>query len=102
MSNFSLQTLSPRRRRLGRRSPSVLAGARSRHRPRFDVMEDRTLLSALLVNTTADSGPGSLRQAILDSNSAAGSSNTITSTSRAKAFRRSRRSRRCRRSRMPC
>ena len=40
-------------------------------------MEDRTLLSSFLVNTTADSGPGSLRQAILDSNAATGGTNTI-------------------------
>jgi hypothetical protein len=40
-------------------------------------MEDRTLLSAFLVTNTADSGPGSLRQAILDSNAATGATNTI-------------------------
>jgi hypothetical protein len=40
-------------------------------------MEDRTLLSAFLVTTTGDSGPGSLRQAILDSNAATGGTNTI-------------------------
>jgi hypothetical protein len=40
-------------------------------------MEDRTLLSTFLVNTTADSGPGSLRQAILNSNTAIGGRNTI-------------------------
>ena len=77
MSHSHTQTLSPRRRRLGRRSPSVFFGARSRLRPRFDVMEDRTLLSTWMVNNTADSGPGSLRQAILDSNAATGATNTI-------------------------
>ena len=40
-------------------------------------MEDRTLLSTFLVDNTADSGPGSLRQAILDSNAATGQANTI-------------------------
>ena len=40
-------------------------------------MEDRTLLSTFLVNNTSDSGPGSLRQAILDSNAATGGTNTI-------------------------
>ena len=40
-------------------------------------MEDRTLLSTFLVNTTADSGAGSLRQAILDSNAATGGTSTI-------------------------
>ncbi len=40
-------------------------------------MEDRTLLSALLVTNTTDSGAGSLRQAILDSNAATSGTNTI-------------------------
>ena len=40
-------------------------------------MEDRTLLSAFLVSNTGDSGPGSLRQAIVDSNAATGATNTI-------------------------
>ncbi len=40
-------------------------------------MEDRTLLSSFVVSNTGDSGPGSLRQAILDSNTATGSTNTI-------------------------
>ena len=40
-------------------------------------MEDRTLLTTFLVSTTGDSGPGSLRQAILDSNAATGGTNTI-------------------------
>jgi hypothetical protein len=47
-------------------------------RPRFEFMEDRTLLSTFLVTTTADSGSGSLRQAIVDSNAATGATNTIT------------------------
>jgi hypothetical protein len=33
-------------------------------RPRVDVLEDRTLPSAYIVTTTADTGPGSLRDAI--------------------------------------
>src|SRR5262245_1829793 len=49
-----------------------------RYRPGFEWMEGRALLSTFLVSTTADSGPGSLRQAILDSNAATGVSNTIT------------------------
>jgi titin len=36
-------------------------------------LEDRALLSAIMVTNTSDSGPGSLRQAILDSNAAPGS-----------------------------
>jgi titin len=41
------------------------------------VVEDRTLLSTFIVTNTADTGPGSLRQAILDSDSATGQTNTI-------------------------
>jgi len=48
-----------------------------RFRPRFELVEDRTLLSTFLVGSTADSGPGSLRQAILDSNAATNGVNTI-------------------------
>ena len=77
MNNTHLQMLPPRRRCLGQRSPSEFFGARSRRRPRFEVMEDRTLLSTFLVNNTGDSGPGSFRQAILDSDAATGATNTI-------------------------
>jgi hypothetical protein len=48
-----------------------------RFRPGFEPVECRTLLSTFLVTTTADSGSGSLRQAILDSNAAVGGMNTI-------------------------
>src|SRR5271157_2910473 len=40
-------------------------------------LEDRTLLASFLVINTVDSGPGSLRQAILDSNAATGETDTI-------------------------
>ncbi len=40
-------------------------------------MEDRTLLSTFTVSNTSDTGPGSLRQAILDSDAASGQANTI-------------------------
>jgi hypothetical protein len=46
-------------------------------RPRFEYMEDRTLLSTFLVTNTADSGSGSLRRAIMDSDTAPGQTNTI-------------------------
>ena len=67
--------LSRRRRRTA--SPAVFSGTIFRLRPRLEVMEDRTLLSTFLVSNTGDSGPGSLRQAILDSNAATGATNTI-------------------------
>ena len=49
----------------------------SRLRPRVEPLESRGLLSAFLVDTTADSGPGSLRQAILDADAASTGSNCI-------------------------
>jgi Concanavalin A-like lectin/glucanases superfamily/FG-GAP-like repeat len=42
-----------------------------------EVMEDRTLLSTFLVTSTDDSGSGSLRQAILDSDGATGGTSAI-------------------------
>jgi hypothetical protein len=48
-----------------------------RNRLRFEWLEDRTLLSSFLVTNTADSGPGSLRQAVLDSNAGTSGTNTI-------------------------
>ena len=56
------------RRRQRCSPPTVFSGTIFRLRPRLEVMEDRTLLSTFVVNNTSDSGPGSLRQAILDSN----------------------------------
>ena len=74
----STKRLSPCRRRLHRQvSPSGFSQDGSRLRPRLEVMEDRTLLSTFVVSNTDDSGPGSLRQAILDAN-AQGGAETIT------------------------
>ena len=42
-----------------------------------ELLEDRTVPATLTVNTTADSGGGSLRQAIFDSNASAGVVDTI-------------------------
>jgi hypothetical protein len=64
----------PRRRRP---AAAAAAGSPRRFRPRFERVEDRALLATFLVTTTADDGPGSLRQAILDSNAATGGTNTI-------------------------
>ncbi len=66
----------PRRRRRTA-PPTKFSGTIFRLRPRLEVMEDRTLLSSFLVSNTGDSGPGSLRQAIVDSNDATGGTNTI-------------------------
>src|SRR5687767_4517653 len=60
----------PRRRNAPRRP-----GNRARlvaFRPRTEELEGRRLLSEFRVTTTADSGPGSFRQAILDSNAKPG------------------------------
>ena len=50
-----------------------------RHRCSLGVarLEDRTLLATFVVSSTNDSGPGSLRQAILGSDSATGQTNNI-------------------------
>jgi hypothetical protein len=48
-----------------------------RYRPTVEALEGRELLSVFAVNSNADSGPGSLRQAILNSNANPGT-NTIT------------------------
>ncbi len=66
-----------RRRPRRTAAPAVFSGTIFRLRPRVEWMEDRTLLSTFLVTNTGDSGPGSLRQAILDSNAAIGATNTI-------------------------
>jgi len=65
------------RRRQRTTPPTTFSGTLFRLRPRLEVMEDRTLLSTFLVSNTSDSGSGSLRQAILDSNNSVGAPNTI-------------------------
>src|SRR6185369_3198708 len=47
------------------------------YRPCAEALEDRTLPSGIDVTNTADSGPGSLRQAILNSNASVGVVDTI-------------------------
>ena len=67
-----------RHRRRRRTTPAtVFSGTILRLRPFVELMEDRTLLSTFNVTNIGDSGPGSLRQAILDSNAATGATNTI-------------------------
>src|SRR5262249_20690402 len=53
------------------------SGTTFRLRPRVERLDDRTLLSMFVVSNTDDSGPGSFRQAILDSNDSPGATNTI-------------------------
>ncbi len=65
------------RRHRGSKPDSRFSGPAFRLRPRCEFMEDRTLLSTFDVTNTADSGAGSLRQAILDSNAATAATNTI-------------------------
>ncbi len=58
--------------------PARLLGREARrNRLRFEWLENRTLLASFVVSSTSDSGPGSLRQAILDSNAATGQTNSI-------------------------
>src|SRR5579884_3711203 len=58
MSRFVLPGGNPVHRPAASRRRSLLAP--------FESLEPRVLLSTYLVTTTADGGPGSLRQAILD------------------------------------
>ena len=67
----------PRRRERVVSCAAVFSGVHFRFQPRLELMEDRTLLSTFLVVTAGDSGPGSLRQAIIDSDAATGGTNTI-------------------------
>jgi hypothetical protein len=60
--NTGKSAASSRRRRPATRRPGT--------RLSVEPLEDRTVPSTFLVTTTADSGPGSLRQAILDANAA--------------------------------
>jgi len=54
-----------------------------------EALESRVLLAVITVTTTADDGPGSLRQAILDANATPRSRTRSGSTSPAPAFARS-------------
>src|SRR4051812_21716514 len=67
LARLSFRRYVPRRRRSSRRPPVLT------FKPVWQLLEDRRLLSAYLVTTTADSGTGSLRQAILDANANPGS-----------------------------
>src|SRR5262249_44278081 len=73
-----VRPLGPSRHRPKRTAdPALFSRTLFRLRPRVEGMEDRTLLSTFLVSNMSDSGPGSLRQAILDSNAATGTTNAI-------------------------
>src|SRR5262245_45619782 len=61
-----------RRRPASRRRDALWRSRRQPFQPDFHGLERRIRPATFLVNTTADSGAGSLRQAILDSNANAG------------------------------
>src|SRR3954454_1995249 len=70
MRNHRPRSLKSASRRRTRSDALAFSGTLFRLHPRLEAMEDRTLLSTLLVSNTDDSGPGSLRQAIIDANAA--------------------------------
>ena len=93
----------PRRRERVVASHAIHSGVHFRFRPRLECVEDRTLLSTFLVNTTADSGAGSLRQAILDSTASTFGTSTIDFAIPGQGVQTiAPASRRCRRLRIPC
>ncbi len=67
LRRFSLRWLL-RGRNSRRRAGRVPARARRRVWPCLEVLESRVVPSTFMVTNTADSGPGTLRQAILDAN----------------------------------
>src|SRR5262249_24749921 len=78
--SLAIPTLARRPRPHRRRKPVCPpppCGGVHRFGLRFEWLEDRTVLSTFTVTNTDNSGPGSLRQAILDSNAATGVGNTI-------------------------
>jgi parallel beta-helix repeat protein len=64
--------LHRRQRHPVRRQPEKGKGRRPATRPRLEALEGRWAPAVLTVTTAADSGPGSLRQALLDANSTPG------------------------------
>jgi hypothetical protein len=67
----------PHRRRTSVSPPPPRGEDRRRDVLRFEWLEDRTVLSTFTVTNLADSGPGSLRQAILHSNASRAGASTI-------------------------
>lgn len=55
-----------------RRSARKASRHREQFRPRLEALEERSVPAVFPVTTLADSGPGSLRQAILDANASPG------------------------------
>ncbi len=73
MKFLSIQSLMGQRKPSSRRRRNHAAGGRrSSFAPRLEGLEDRTLLTTISVLNTDDSGPGSLRQAIMDANAQEG------------------------------
>ncbi len=78
MKNVLAQAFSCVRRLQNARPSLSSTSFRRRVRPDLESLEKRALLSAFTVTNNTDSGAGSLRQAILGSNAALGTTNTIT------------------------
>ena len=78
MKNVLVRAFSCVRSLQDARPPISSSSFRPSVRPGLEALEERALLSTFTVSNTADSGPGSLRQAILGSNAAPGTTNTIT------------------------
>src|SRR5579871_2902285 len=78
--SLAIPTLARRPRPHRRRRPIPPPPPRGGDRRvvlRFERLEDRTVLSTFTVTSIADSGLGSLRQAILDSNAETAGAGTI-------------------------
>src|SRR5581483_11449800 len=58
-----------------RRRSSRIPRRRPQSRPTLEALEDRLAPATFIVTVTSDSGPGSLRQAILDANNTPGTDN---------------------------
>src|SRR5262245_49407409 len=57
---------------MARSNSTLRSRRRAGFHPRLETLEDRTAPAVFTVTNTADSGPGSLRQAVLDANAATG------------------------------
>src|SRR5262245_11815611 len=61
----------------GKSTKGKTRAGRGQYRPWLEALEDRTLPSTFTVTNKLDSGPGSLRQAVLDANGNPGSDTIV-------------------------